>query len=318
MLKVRSHNSCLAPEARDRTLPRFFIVGAPRCGTSALRTYLSQHPQVCMPFTAREPHFYAADLAGFRFVQREDDYRALFRIQSQHTIVGEKSAYYLHSSEAVPGILRTLPDAKFVVMLRNPIDLLFSYHQKLLWTLDEDREDLEQAWRLQEIRRAGKRIPRSCHFSFKLQYRDICSIGVQLERLLEVVPSSQVKIILFEQFTASPCLVYRKTLDFLGLLRDNRRLFPRLNESASYRFRLLRRLSKPKNSSIEETLHPSPRGSWTGVAGFVGNGLRRLDHWNRRPAGAPVISESFETELRTAFSPEIERIEALFDKHRFE
>ena len=71
--------------------PNFFIVGAPKCGTTALSHYLRQHPRIFFSLP-KEPHYFATDLPRYRMVTHEPAYLEYFRgAGPQHTAVGEGS-----------------------------------------------------------------------------------------------------------------------------------------------------------------------------------------------------------------------------------
>ena len=101
------------------TGPDFFIIGAPKCGTTALAHYLSEHPQVCFSYP-KEPYYWADDFPGIqrRFgIRSLEKYLQLFEPSSSiKTAFGEGSTIYLASSTAVDRILQFKPDAKFIVM----------------------------------------------------------------------------------------------------------------------------------------------------------------------------------------------------------
>jgi hypothetical protein len=103
-----------------------FIVGAAKAGTTSLHTYLQQHPQIYMS-PVKEPHFfYSNDLYARRF--DESSYLALFEGATEELLRGESSALYL-CDPAVPGrISRVSPDAKIIIMLRDPVQRVFSHY----------------------------------------------------------------------------------------------------------------------------------------------------------------------------------------------
>ena len=219
--------------------PNFFIVGAPKCGTTALSEYLRGHPNVFFS-QPKEPHFFATDFPNHRATATLEEYLALFHeVRPNHLRVGEGSVWYLYSREAVRNIYEYNLKAKLIVMLRNPVDLVHSLHSQALISIDEDEKDFEKAWNLQELRKSGKRIPKRCRTPALLQYRDVGKLGAQMERLLEAFPKEQVKVILFEDFMADTGAVYEEVLSFLGLNSDGRKIFPRINESSKYRSQLV-------------------------------------------------------------------------------
>ena len=70
------------------TRPNFFIVGAPKCGTTALYEYLRPHPNVFMS-PVKEPHFFATDLGEYPFVRTWEEYTALFQESTdRHLAIG--------------------------------------------------------------------------------------------------------------------------------------------------------------------------------------------------------------------------------------
>ncbi|SRR6056297_999156 len=138
--------------------PNFFIIGAPKCGTTSLYYYLKDHPDIFMA-EPKEPHYFSTDFSDkFRKVLTREDYLNLFKEAKKYKAVGEGSTEYLYSKEAVPNILKFNSEAKFIVMVRNPIELVISLHQELFVEMNENIEDVEKAWDLQEKRRINDRM----------------------------------------------------------------------------------------------------------------------------------------------------------------
>ncbi len=214
--------------------PDFFIIGAPRCGTTALSAYLSEHPNICFS-RPKESQFFATDMPAIRYVSTLDEYlRKCFghcRDCTTEMMLGEGSVWYLYSSVAVENILQFNPTAKIVIMLRNPIDMLPSLHVKYLESLTEDEPSFERAWRLQDARLRGIHVPRYCRDVRLLAYRDVGQLGRQLKRVFGIVPASQRHIIVFDDFIRETKRIYEEVLSFLGLETDGRLDFPVVNES---------------------------------------------------------------------------------------
>src|SRR5271168_2527435 len=165
--------------------PDFFIIGAPKCGTTSLAAWLSEHPDIYM--SLKEPHFFNTD--HNRFLNTLEGYERLFvGAGERHAAVGEASVWYLSSSTAVKNILDYSPQARFIVMLRNPVDMVISLHEEQLFTGREDVADFAEAWNLQDQRRNGRRLPTMVWEPKYVQYGDLCSLGAQVARLLEAVP----------------------------------------------------------------------------------------------------------------------------------
>lgn len=220
--------------------PNFFIVGAPKCGTTALYEYLRSHPNILMP-EVKEPHFFATDLGAYPSVKTLEDYTKLFEEATpKHLRIGEASVHYLASSVAIAKIRQFNPDAKIIAMLRNPVDMVYSLHSELLdWSI-ETVSSFEAAWRMQERRRQGLDLPRGISAPLLVQYEQMGRFGTQVERLLSIFPRERVKLILYDDFAVSPQRVYDEVIDFLDLPHDGRTDFPRVNENRTVRLPWLR------------------------------------------------------------------------------
>ncbi len=222
--------------------PNTFIIGAPKCGTSALYSYLRSHPDVFMP-AVKEPHYFCYDFDGLRRFPTEPEYLNLFApATSAHKIIGEATSRYLYSREAVPALRAFAPGAKLIVMLRNPIDLVHSLHAQLLYQYTEDETDFWTAWRLQRDRKLGLSIPPGCPCVNELFYGDVASLGSQMQRMYEWVPRSDCHVILYDDFKRDPRRAYLGALDFLGLEDDGRQTFAKVNPHKKYRSDLLAKL----------------------------------------------------------------------------
>ena len=239
--------------------PNLFIIGAPRSGTTSLAHYLSGHPRIF--FSDPKELFYWADdyprLRQFYFAERQEDYLRHFRrAAEQHLFLAEGSTNYLASFTAVPNILKSSPDARFIAMIRNPVEMVPSWHQFLLRAFYEDEHDIEAAWNLQESRKAGDRIPATCLAPQYLQYQTIASYGHQLDRLFQIVPAENRHVILFDDFVENPAREYAETLAFLGLENDNPSCFPVINASSQIRFARLHHFLRRPPKSLERIIYP--------------------------------------------------------------
>ena len=139
--------------------PNFFIIGAPRCGTTSLAKWLGEHPSIFMS-PIKEPFFYSPDVHQ-PAVLTKDEYEGLFKKAGpQHIAIGEASTSYLFSRVAVPQIEEEYPGARYVVMIRNPIEMVFSLYRLCIVIGEEDITDIEVAWHLSPARREGKVVSR--------------------------------------------------------------------------------------------------------------------------------------------------------------
>lgn len=214
--------------------PTFFIVGAPKSGTTALDSYLADHPLIHMA-RPKEPHYFATDLPRYRDVSTESDYVRLFDTRGEKRIGGDASVFYLYSKEAIPLIKRFDAAAKLILMVRNPVDIVHSFHSQLLFGGDEEIKSFAEAWNATAARKSGERVPKHCRARELLYYDEIALLGSQLERVLAEFPREQVHVIFFEDFAAGTGQEYRKVLEFLRVPDDGRTDFPRVNANRRHR-----------------------------------------------------------------------------------
>lgn len=214
--------------------PTFFIVGAPKSGTTALDSYLADHPSIHMA-RPKEPHYFATDLPRYRDVSTESDYIRLFDTRGGKELGGDASVFYLYSKEAIPLIKRFDSGAKLILMLRNPIEIVHSFHSQLLFGGDEEIKSFAEAWDAIPARKSGERIPKHCRAKELLYYDEIALLGHQLARVLAEFPRDQVHVIFFEDFAADTGHEYRRVLEFLRVKDDGRADFPRVNANRRHR-----------------------------------------------------------------------------------
>ena len=167
--------------------PNLFIVGAPRCGTTRLHADLARHPQVFMP-ARKEPHFGTDINEAFERHQGRpqphllrdlQSYLSLFEAAGDARVIGESSVYYLYSDAALAGIRTFQPDARILVLLREPVEFLHSLHGRLYSMIDET-QPFERALELEPARRAGRSVPRTVRYPARLHYSDFARFSERL------------------------------------------------------------------------------------------------------------------------------------------
>jgi sulfotransferase family protein len=206
-------------DARRRPLPDFVIVGAQKAGTTSLHDYLCQHPSVSQPAT-KEVHFF--DLA---YGRGAGWYRAHFRPGRPGQISGESTPYYLFHP-AVPGRLQeTLPEAKLIVLLRDPVDRAFSHHNHER-ALGYEHLEFEAALAAEAERLAGEeerlladpgyRSRAHQHFSYLARG----NYAEQLERWFEHCGEERFLVLSAEDLFGDPAAVVAVAQEFLELPRQ--------------------------------------------------------------------------------------------------
>lgn len=241
--------------------PNLFIVGAAKCGTTSMYEYLARHPEVFMS-AVKEPYYFGCDLdiAPYWRVRGESQYLALFEKASGEKRVGEGSVWYLCSHSAAEEIKSFNPDARIIIMLRNPVDMLYSLHGQFLRSYNESIFDFIEALAAEDDRRAGRRIPPSAHFPGGLQYRKVARFTGQIQRYLDVFGTDAVHVILFDDFTTDTAGVYRAALRFLEVDDSFQPEFDVHNRSSAIRTAPDRKFLKkrPKLKKFIERALPLP------------------------------------------------------------
>lgn len=288
---------------------QFFIAGYPKAGTTSLYDYLGSHPGVFLP-EVKEPHYFTEDYPGAREVTTKADYLALYRNASVEQQRGDASASVIHSEVALDSILAHSPQAKFIVLVREPVAAVRSFHGELLHNLNEDVTDFERAWRLQAARAEGGDIPATCREPRFLQYREIFHYRDQLPAFFDKMPADQRLVLVFEEFFADPRAGYLQVLDFLGLEDDGRTEFGAVNSARRHRFRWLAETHR-RLVAGNGPVYRSARSLLSGLGIHPSDILARF---NRKPGGKPAIRAAFEAELREHFRPDVETVERLLGR----
>ena len=196
--------------------PNFFIVGAPKSGTTSLYSYLKKHPNV---FLAKKEIYYFCHDLTFRYPNmRESIYLSYFHDARTQKAIGDSSVYYLRSPGAAEKIKAFNPEAKIIIMLRNPVQMAYSLHSEHVFNGDDPIESFEDALNAESSRMAGALIP--AYYRCPLEsmfYTTIAKYYEQVLRYKTVFGDDKVHIILFDDFQSNTELEYKKVLKFLEL-----------------------------------------------------------------------------------------------------
>jgi len=262
--------------------PAFFIIGAPKCGTTSLTESLASHRDIWIP--QKEIGFFNTDHNSPKS-RSLSTYKRLFR---EGKVCGDSSVWYLYSRQAVPNILNYNSEAKFIVCLRNPVEMVFSLHHQLVFSGDEDEQDLRRAWMLEAERQNGK--PVRCHEPSQLFYSQTCALGQQVSRLLK--HTDRVHFVLLEDMKSNPSSTVEQALEFLEI------------PQAQLSLRHSNVATKSRSPFLSRVLAQATTLKYkAGVTRSFGIG-RTISQWNS--TAAPwQRDESFGEQLRSYFQAEI-------------
>jgi len=221
--------------------PGFFIVGAPKCGTTSLFEYLLRHPDVYMPLR-KEIHYFGSDLVFLNHDVDEDDYLSLFEQCKNEKAVGEASVWYLYSKKAAEEIKGFNPEAKIIIMIRKPVDMIYSLYHQLCCVGEEPIQDFGQALDAEQQRLKGKNIPFYASSEHQFFYRDVARYSGQIERYYRVFDRSNIHIVLYDDFQRDTPGEYKKVLRFLGVDETYQPEFKHYNTNKRMRSRWIAKL----------------------------------------------------------------------------
>jgi len=294
--------------------PDFFFVGHPRSGSGRLDGYLQGHPDIFM--APKELHFFGSDLEYNEPPRTLDNYLGQFSGAAGQRRVGEASTWYLASVRAAAEMHDFAPEARILVLLRNPVDWLHSLHSHMVFAAYEDITDFSAAIAAEPDRLAGRRLPPSWSIPRGgTLYKSLVDYAAQVQRFYDAFGREQVKVIVFDDFRDQPEQTLDDVLRFLDVQVD----FPgrdtvlqssqrSTNSNRMPRSRRLQAwLKKPPRRALLQDLVDDP---FPGAKLLV-RGLRRANiNYTPRASMPPELR----AELVDAFIPRVEALEALLGR----
>lgn len=206
--------------------PNLFIVGQPRTGTSALHAALDQHPNIFMSIP-KEPVYFAKDLHAesdlfhkkpkyFHF-RAENHYLKIFKQCVHEKIAGESTAVYLYSKVAAKEIHAFNSEAKIIMIFREPVSWLCSYHAKATQIIGENQSDVRDAIILENERKKGKYLSEKVMAPSMLYYSDFLRYYEQIQRYSDLFDPAKIKIIVYDDYNNNNNKMYEEILEFLDV-----------------------------------------------------------------------------------------------------
>lgn len=299
-------------------MPAFFVLGAPKCGTTWLFAALERHTQIAMTspkecnVLSREIDFSGAGLDNPRRVCRDPDairvpnnWRDLYRKHLPETqagqIVGDSSMSY-NQPKIIRFILEQVPTAKFIFVMRDPVERLKSARLHRMKTGEEIGDVDAAITAYQSGESAGGFLIEQGLYARKL------------ERIFEIVPRENVLVLVMERMLANPTAsqeTLTRIFDFLGVESCTPISLPQnVNVARKPRSFLLAQLHRKLQTSVVlnrlrnmPLVEHSPLG-WT---------IRKLRRWNRVAPGREdrALTEDQIHQLSKIFAPDVERLERL-------
>ena len=253
-----------------------------------------------MPFH-KEPLFFGSDLHHRYGRLTPTEYAALFRDARPEQRVGEASAWYLYSATAATEICEASPGARIIIMLRNPVDVMYAQHSQLLFNQQEEIVDFGEALAAEEDRVAGRRLPSGPIRPENLFYRRMARFAGQVERYQRTFGADRVHVIVHDDLRADTPGVYRDTLRFLDVDDTFVPVFRRSNANKRVRSSLVQRLAynPPLVRGLAPLLRRHP----------LAHALRnRLVTANSVQSARAPMDPTLRAQLTREFEPEVNRL----------
>lgn len=292
-------------------LPNLFVVGQMRAGTTSVFSWLEQHPDVWTS-DPKEPHWFAfPDRApsytgpgdqqlNDRIVWRGDEYRALFAAGADASYRAEASAMYLHLPEALDRLLDARPeeraeDARFVVLLRDPVERAISAHSFNRMREREPLADLAEALDAEDERRRSGWSP-------MFWYAGASQVADQVERLVQEAPDRTL-VLRSHDLEHAPAEAASQLFGWLGLpVPPDLDTAPR-NRSGEARSALVARALG--HGPVKRALRPL-------VPRRIRQGLERVREANR--TGPPPVPDATRRALADRLAADAARQEAVIGR----
>ncbi|MEL6928961.1 MAG: sulfotransferase [Cyanobacteria bacterium J06600_6] len=296
--------------------PNLFIVGQPKSGTTALHQFLGQHPEIYMS-SIKEPHFFCSDFhlesdraygkPRFYDFRSESAYLQLFNKARNVKVAGESSTNYLYSQVAAEKIYNFNPDAKIIIILREPAKFLYSLHSHYVKFTEENEPDFLTALSLESDRQAEKALsprvtsPSYLYYSQRIQYYQ------QVRRYCDRFKPEQIKVILFEEFKSANERIFREVLEFLGVEPNFTPEYAAVNVNKEVKFKAINNLiNSPVVKSITKNLLSQEFNE------FVRDNIVEKFLWHQAPKAS--IPEEIKMQLMEQYRPEVIKISELLDR----
>ena len=315
----QAQSTALNTTFTGKAKPNFFIVGAPKCGTTSLHEYLQRHPDVYMPFY-KEPHYFGSDLIGSRFEQfrnRPEKYLKLFEVVKDEQRIGESSPWYLVSQHAAQEIKAYDPNAKIIMILRNPVDMMYSMWSQFRYSGNEQIEIFEEALAAEPDRKQGRRIRRAAHCITGLFYREMASYTNQVQRYFDTFGKDNVHVIIFDDFKSDTAKVYKCVLDYLEIDNTFQPSFDVVNPNKEVRVEWLQKLILSTGFSL--MLLKDRLTYYATTSRFLPYNYRAktvkgvINAYTKYEKRSPLTPET-RHRILTEFIPEIDNLSQLLDR----
>ena len=238
---------------------------------------------------------------------------AEFETSGNPRLAGEASVWYPLSTSAAKEIKAFNADARIIIMLRDPVEMLHSLYHTFRWDGNEQLPTFAEALAAESDRRAGHRLGRETYLAQGLLYSETVRYVRQVIRYFDVFGPDRVQVIIYDDLRRDTAGVYRRALDFLGVEAKSSPLdFKPVNGNKQVKSTAVRTLfSEPRLRSAILAIRPwLPRVAFKVMQTIDA----RIRKFNSHPAIRPLLEARLERQLRSEFAPEVEELSALLGR----
>ncbi len=278
-----------------------------------MATFLDGHPDIFM--ARKEMHVFGQDLHfGRRFYRRDlQTYLSEFSAGYGRKRSGEASVWYLFSRTAASELKAFNPDARIIIMLRDPVEMMYSLFHEFRWDGNEHLASFDEALAAEPERRAGRLVTNRTYFAQGLIYRQAASFADQVWRYLQVFGRQRVHVVIYDDFAENPEAAYKAVLRFLQLEPvPDQTGFGAVNGCKSVKSRLLQRLlGDQRVRSAAITLgRKLPKPLFRALQAAE----EKVWRLNTRAAKRPALDPELRNRLTAEFEAEVERLSEILGR----
>lgn len=277
--------------------PNFFIVGAPKAGTTSLHSYLNEIPEVFMS-QIKEPNYFSPIVSkqnNLTRINNEKKYQDLFKNVKNQICIGEASPSYLRDPQTPQLIHEKIPNAKIIIMLRDPVERSFSHN------LHRVRRGINNSFNL-SLKKYIETKDIQSEFFRLMVYPSLYYKQVKIYQ--ETFGLENVKIIIFEEFIQNTTQSVKEVLEFLGVKSEvptniNKTYNPYLEPKNKFAFPIIE--STPIKKILTTLLPQRIRGS-VREKFFTKTGTK------------PKLDKETREKLIELYNPEVQKLKTLLGR----
>ncbi len=286
--------------------PNLYLVGAPKCGTTSMAYYLGQHPEIFAPLL-KEPTFFGSDLMTRAQRITKENYLQLYDEWATERYALDATTSYLASKAAPGDIFECAPEAKILVMVRNPVEAAYSLYWQNRFDMVEDLPTFEQSLKAEMDRANSGEIPQISNLDRKL-YSRVFSFTSNIQNYLKMFSPENVRVIVLDDLRKDSNNCLHNVCDFLEISKQIDFSMERKNPSKRPISSLVARFSINPPHILKTAIRAVfPYKSRLATRNAV---IRA----NTREEPYPPMRTETRRELVARFSPEVDRLSVLLKR----